>query len=317
MESEISSNLNISNNLTEYNLYHDLDKLINIIKSFNGCIFGEFIRDYYFNVCLLNKKTKKHYNLDNINNINIIFPNNSIIMNFIRILNQHYEIYKELNNDNINTYNLIYHYIEDNRRYYIILKLNILSNSSNNITNNHNINKLTYDIDCNLLAIETNSLYLINKNLSYYYCDYYKNSLSHFSKIFNRTLNKTFSLTKKSYNFDNYINNIDECYKLVKNNWIMDDYYNTNNNNISILFKWKNNNNKNYRLNYNDKDFKKLKSLDNCVICGNKFTFNCVVINTSCNHNFHWECGDKDVGLKYWILNHKNSCPICRQEKFI
>ena len=96
----------------------------------------------------------------------------------------------------------------------------------------------------------------------------------------------------------------------------MDDNYNENNN-MPILFKWKNNNNKNYRLKYNEEDFKKLKSIDKCVICGINFNPNCIVINTTCNHNFHWECGDEGIGLKYWILNHKNNCPICRSDKFI
>ena len=56
--------------------------------------------------------------ISNINNINIIFSNNTIIKYFIRILSFNYEIYKDIedvNNNKINTYNLIYNYLQDNK----------------------------------------------------------------------------------------------------------------------------------------------------------------------------------------------------------
>jgi hypothetical protein len=125
------------NNLKNYNYKHfELDKLLNIIKSFNGNIFGEIIRDYYINVKLLGNCINN--NEIYFENINIIFQNNTIIKFFIRILSQNYEIYKEINKINydvnfrFDTYNLIYNYIIDNVYKSKILKLNIFSNNTDN-----------------------------------------------------------------------------------------------------------------------------------------------------------------------------------------
>ena len=72
----------------------------------------------------------------------------------------------------------------------------------------------------------------------------------------------------------------------------MDDYYNKE---ISVLFKWKNVN-KDIRLLYSEDEKKKLVNNNECTICGSKFNDEDIVINTKCNHNFHWLCSN-DIGL--------------------
>ena len=95
---------------------------------------------------------------------------------------------------------------------------------------------------------------------------------------------------------------------MVKNNFIMDDIYN---NNISIFIKWENID-KNSRLYYSEKERNKLKNNDKCIICSSKFHYADIIINTQCNHNFHWVCCNNN-GLRNWVMNFKISCPICRE----
>ena len=159
-----------------------------------------------------------------------------------------------------------------------------------------------------------NSLYLIYRNDPLFHTDNYHNNYDNYNIIFNRIINKKFAFIKINFNLQYYILFIDEAYNLLKKKWVMDDYYHNNN---SILFNWSKKNDNNYRLNYNEEDYIKLKSNNNCVICGCDFTENCIVINTRCNHNFHWYCNNTTSGLKYWIKHHKNSCPVCRSENFI
>lgn len=295
--------------------HFQLDKLFNIIQSFNGNIFGEPIRDYYINYKLLNK----NYTDITFDNINIIFHNKNIIKYFIRIISNNYEIYKENNliDDKYikyETYILYYNYLADNKYNIKILKLNIFTNNICIYLKNNNIYSLTNDLDCNQLATNDKSLFLIMKDDSLYHNLFYKNNFNNFNVVFNRVLNKRFSIVKKDFKFNNYINNIDAAYNLLKQDWTMDDYYY---NNICILFNWKNKDSNNYRLKYSKEDYNKLKSNESCIICGSNFTNDCTVINTICNHNFHWYCNKDKHGLKYWVENHNISCPICRLQDFI
>ena len=290
-----------------------LDKLINIIQALNGNIFGETIRDY----SIRNKLLDKNFNNINFNNINIIFNNNTIIKYFIRILSFNYEIYKESANNihsinsKIITYNLIYNYLYNNEYKAKILKLHIFPISLCNFLKYKNIEKLTYDLDCNQFFMNSHSLYL-NHN-KYYLNNYIFENLTfnNFNIQFNRIRNEKFSFIKKNINFSDYIYNIDQAYSLVNNGWIMDDFHNPVRDTSCILLKWRNRDKDNYRYNYNTEKYKKLKNNDSCTICGVNFTSECIVINTSCNHNFHWYCNNNH-GLKYWIQNHNNNCPICR-----
>lgn len=292
-----------------------LDKLINIIHSLNGNIFGEIIRDYNIKNILLQDTIN---DISNINNINIIFSNNTIIKYFIRILSFNYEIYKDIedvNNNKINTYNLIYNYLQDNKYKIKILKINIFPFSLSNFLKHRNIEKLTYNLDCNQFFMNNNSLYLLCNKNSLYPSSFQQLTFNNFNIHFSRIKNNKFSFTKKNLDFSEYLYNIDQAYSLVNNGWIMDDYHN-NKNTSCILLKWKNKDKNNYRCNFNLCKYNQLKTNDSCSICSTNFTDDCIIINTGCNHNFHWYCNNKH-GLKYWIQHHNNSCPICRLSDFI
>lgn len=289
------------------NKNYEFDKFLNIVKSFNGKIFGDIVK-YYIN--------NQHNEIDINNlNINIIFDNENIIKRFIRVINLHYEIYKDLlvkklEKNKITKYYLILpedtYYNENNKYNKRIININIFDNK-NTIINNLYISKFSNNIDINLLAFNNNSLFLIDSP-SLFSCKFNKNIFKiSFNNIFNRIINKRFSIIIKTLNFENYIENLNECYKLVKNDLIMDDYYNKD---ISILFKWKNINKK-IRLLYSENDKNKLNNNNECIICKNNFNNEDIIINTKCNHNFHWLCNNDTFGLKNWI-NCNKSCPICR-----
>ncbi len=298
------------------NNHLQLDKLFNIIQSFNGNIFGETIRDYNIKTKLLDNDFNIYFN--NINNINIIFNNNTIIKYFIRILSFNYEIYKVVsdNNNKITTYNLIYNYLNNDEYIIKILNINIFSFSLCNFLKYKNIEKLTYDLDCNQFFMNNDSLYLISNKNPFYPYTLQQLSFTNFNKYFNRIKNNKFSFIKKNMNFNEYLYNIDQAYFLVNNGWFMDDFHNIKRDTSCVLLKWKNKDDNNYRCNYDIEKYNKLKNNDNCSICGSKFTNECIIINTSCNHNFHWYCNNKR-GLKYWIQEYNNSCPICRLTDFI
>ena len=107
------------------------------------------------------------------------------------------------------------------------------------------------------------------------------------------------------------IDNLNKCAELINNGWIMDDFYLKEK--TSILFLWKNRNN-NIRTSFNDDKLKKLENFNNCIICSSDFKEGDLVINTKCNHNFHWNCDNNISGIKEWISNFSHNCPICRCE---
>jgi hypothetical protein len=286
------------------NSYYELDKLLNISKSFNGKIFGDIIRDYYMGLINNNSGDVDINNLS----FNIIFDSETTTRKFIRIISQHYEINKNLliNDKNINSYYVVINYINDNNYESKIVNLNIIE-SINNISYNYYISDLTHNIDLNMLSLSNNSLLLLDL---FSYFNYNSTINFSFNGVLYRNCNKIFSFIIKPININMYINNLDIAYKIVNNNFRMDDYYN---NSISVLFKWKDRN-KNIRINYCENKKKQLNENSECTICSSEFKDDDIVINTNCNHNFHWICcNNANTGLKNWIQNFKVSCPICRK----
>jgi hypothetical protein len=274
-------------------LNYEIDKLINITNSLNGIIYGEFIRTYYINNKLLNLPN------NDMNEICIIYNDFNILTHYIRVLLLNFELYQSANNSFI--YDLILKYYDNGKITFKVLKLNICINNS--IITNYIINKNICNLDCNLLSLNINSLYILNYN--------YQNINLSFAIIYNRILNKKFSFLEIDNN--SIINNIEKSIELIKNSWVMDDIY--LNKDCIVLLLWKNRVNQNFRLHYTKEEYNVLYSNDNCCICGSDFNDEDIIINTKCNHNFHWKCNvttDK-CGLKYWLEKFSNNCPICRK----
>jgi hypothetical protein len=273
----------------------NLDKLVNTVGIFNGIIYGDFISQYYFEKNILGN----NLNID-FENINIIFYNYNDSISFLRLLKTLFEIYNR-NCNSQNYFKILLNYNYQNKDYSKVKNLNIFLN-----VNFINLNFYTYYLDINLISLQNGGLNLIKYENS-------ENNYIKFSSILNRIINKKFSFIDKNYSY-NIFNNIDICIQLILNGWIMDDYYLKNE--TSVIFLWKNVNN-NIRTSFKENDLNKLKSGNLCSICSSEFKDNDLVINTKCNHNYHWKCDNCDnnnSGIKNWISKFSHKCPICRCE---
>lgn len=288
--SNIDDISNISN-IASYNYKHkfnneSLDILIKTVEILNGKIYGEFVSLYFIPKKILNK------DYTSFENINVIFNDVNDRTVFIRLLRNVFEIYT---NGNDSSYMILFKIPND--QYTYIVNLNIYIKTNYIDLKNH-----TNYIDINLLSISGDGVNLINYLNS-------ENNIQKYSLIFNRIMNKKFSLI--SYYYDSILECFDKAYYLIQNNWIMDDYYLEKE--MSVLFYWKNRNI--IRTTYNENENKKLVEGNVCSICSNEFNNNDIVVNTKCNHNFHWCCGaENNLGIKYWILNYSHKCPMCRCE---
>jgi len=376
------------NNIDDLDDFLDrIIRLIKLINCYNGIIFGDLIINLFLinnnfkknKIFNINKDNiKKYFELDkkilnDINDINIIFDNKNIISCFTNFLiSDIFNLFKfhryYIKNDIVNKF-VIYQFSFFNK----IINLNIISNAISNKHFINNLNLLTNNIDFNFIYYYKDNLYFF-KNILNYNNNLNNNQLtsSHLIlnnndeastssnitnniviakndiKLINRICNKTFSLVQKDYYIKNHLENINICYNMVLDDYLMDDYiltemykskknickrirttgfYDKNllKNTIGIIFfKWSDREQlekKKLRNLYKKEDYKKILSQDECIICSNKFKDNDIIINTSCNHNFHWktDCNlNIDCpGVSNWITNHKYNCPICRFENFI
>jgi hypothetical protein len=281
----------------------NLDKLVKTVEIFNGLIYGDFISQYYIKNFILGNEYGNELDFENIN---IIFNTFNDRVNFLRLIHNIFEIYNS-NYRSQNNFKILIKYDENN-----LNKPNLKSQVKNlNIYNNiiyNDLNFYTYFLDINLISIEKGGLNIIKYENS-------NNNLGIFNTILNRIINKKFSFID-DYSYDIF-NNINKCVELINNGWIMDDFYLKDK--TSVFFFWKNIHKYNIRTTFTHIDNEKIKSDDLCSICSSNFKDNDIIINTKCNHNFHWDCNyggtSKNIsGLKNWISKFSHKCPICRYE---
>lgn len=77
------------------------------------------------------------------------------------------------------------------------------------------------------------------------------------------------------------------------------------------------------RTKYSSSKIDRMLSQNECLLCNERFQPLDIVINTRCNHNFHWSCchntSDGSIrchGLVEWVKRDKTSCPCCRTVMF-
>jgi hypothetical protein len=194
-------------------------------------------------------------------------------------------------------------------------KFNIIQISPNKFKLPHNINlnivllskslfKVSeLDFDINLLTENERSLYVrFIPNIFKYIPD-------KLTFLKNRIVTKHFTIVPSSNNeVMNYVISnerqitlINKAFELVANNWIMDDLYHQKT--IWLVGKWEHLVCK-----------KKYLECIECSLCHDKFKPNDLVLNTVCNHTFHWNCNSTN-GLMHWAKDH-STCPYCRSEMF-
>lgn len=166
-----------------------------------------------------------------------------------------------------------------------------------------------FDVD--LLVEDDSSLYIRNFPTNITFC------IDKFSWIRDRILNKKFCIISNNTSLKEIAYVIEKAIHMVKSGWTMDDILLFDKSWIVakwIDFYFKCNN---LRSKYDTDKINKLKSCDECCLCQEKFSHNDIVINTLCNHNFHWQCPNNEKGLSTWVKNqNKNTCPFCRNTMF-
>ena len=118
---------------------------------------------------------------------------------------------------------------------------------------------------------------------------------------------------------------IDRSLRLVMRGWVMDDMLLGNK--TWVLAQWNvlTNELKMVRNKYDKEKYEQMICNTECAICNEEFKPTDIIINTKCNHNFHWNdmcttyLQNKTVrckGLKEWVKRGKITCPVCRQFMF-
>ena len=103
---------------------------------------------------------------------------------------------------------------------------------------------------------------------------------------------------------------IESAIKMVSNDWFMDDFVQKEKS--WIVARWANVCNKALEI----RQSVDIKRCDECCLCQEKFKQDDIILNTVCNHNYHWNCGENS-GLVQWVkVQGKLSCPFCRNNMF-
>jgi hypothetical protein len=117
---------------------------------------------------------------------------------------------------------------------------------------------------------------------------------------------------------------VDNTMSMIVNGWTMDDLIWGDETwvvNKWITFQMRP---KDIRTKYTIHKIERMLAQDECMLCNEKFSPTDIVINTRCNHNFHWgPCQSSDdngaikcYGLVEWVKQNKITCPCCRTAMF-
>lgn len=182
--------------------------------------------------------------------------------------------------------------------------------------------RLPCDFDVNMFAENSNSLYTrttytsLNK-----LCD-------KINFIQERIRKKEFCSLEDSYSKtpEQIKNIIDRALRLSMKGWVMDDMLLGEKTWVIAQWSILSNDLKMVRKSYDIEKYNQMSHMTECAICNETFAETDFVINTRCNHNFHWsECcyqsrtNSQSVrckGLKEWLKRAHITCPICRQFMF-
>lgn len=278
-----------------------IENLISHIKAFDGDIFGGVIRDYRTN------------GFPYIKDINCRIDNLLVII-FMNTLQLHYDV-RELPSG-LNGY-----FVEYSKRLHISSRQ---ENSAHIIVDIVTLSRaewirLPCDFDINLLAENAFSCYVrsnyptLNKVVDRY------------GFIHKRLKNALFALLEpcNSKSCDEVKHLIDRSVRLVTRDWIMDDSLIGKSSWLVNYWLIVSSLTTSCRTVFDKREVEVLKVQTECSLCNEVFKPRDIVINTKCNHNFHWsqerlESVTTDgtsicKGLREWMRLGNSSCPICRK----
>ena len=283
-----------------HNIQKLLDNIFVHIKAFDGDIFGGAIRDY------------KTLNLPYVKDINCRID--SMLLNiFIQTLHIHFDVVEyplEIDGK----------FVLINKKLRVALKDKVNVATCINIVIMSRVEwlRLPCDFDVNILAENSSSLFVRS---SYITLNRFVDKLGYVIKrINNMVFAQLDSTSNKTPDEINYV--VYRAASLVDGGWTMDD---------TILGKegfvvntWKTflTDAKNKRTSYDTAKLKLTTSQRECSLCNEEFDESDIVINTCCNHNFHWDKQKYNSnsncckGLSEWVHVGKTSCPLCRKPMF-
>lgn len=284
----------ISRSNTERDMLLAYNKVVSVTKAFDGDIFGGYIRDW--RIC----------SETSFNDIDVrIEP--MYYKPFLKVLSTDFVIKQNSKNCNYASFDLYFKEATES----LIIRVDVVTVVR--------ILWLQYplDFDINALAENSTSMYVRG--------DVFDNIVDPLNHIKERICQRTFSLVSCTEDDRDKINKVERAIQLVKNGWMMDD--NMLARKCWVVAYWTNirSQPKQIRLYDKDKDIKLMTEHSLCSCCHELFQENDIVVNTPCNHNFHWVCKTldhnykecSDSGLKCWIWKqNKNSCPACREKIF-
>lgn len=270
------------------------NELVSYVKAFNGDIYGSFVRDWKvlgIILCNLNIQTR----LD---------P--SYISVFLNILSTKYKVYITKADDYLNS-NLV------------LTSLKIVPLNSDTYDFFPITMEIIYipksrfhlqrcDFDVNLLAENSTSIYIYKYEIpgSMHISDKIGYVKDRICKNYFCLLNKTSSILEDPVSVNRLI---ESANVLVQKGWVMDDHILSDES--WILSTWQN------LMRQKSRKRKVLQNSCDCSLCQEEFEETDIVLNTCCNHTFHWQCKSNQGGIKKWVDNHQNiSCPICRSNMF-
>jgi hypothetical protein len=272
-----------------------IEELILHIKAFDGDIYGGVLRDY------------KSSGIPYIKDINCRIDN-IVLYVFINILQLHFEV-KELTTPFSNYFvdysKKLQVYPKHDSSVYAILDIVTLSRSE--------WMRLPCDFDVNVLAENSISSFIRSNYVS---MNKFVDKYGHVQK---RIREGQFALLEpcSQKSADEVKQLIDRGTRLLSRQWIMDDSIQGKDSWIVNYWIMMTTAGVFVRSSFDTKQVEMLKAQCECSLCGEAFQPNDVVLNTKCNHNFHWSNdaveGKSCKGLREWMRLGNSSCPICRK----
>lgn len=272
---------------------HVINDIVATTKIFSGDVYGSVVRDIR-----ISGKTE-------VNDIDIRIDY-CYIKPYLTILNTRYTVepvlpFKTYNGINIYSYK-VSHRQSDLPFSPIVIDIVLM---------NPKMFKMAFiDFDVNLFAENDTCLYLRTIPYPLKYC------VDKVSLIKQRISSKTFSIVDTfgpQKNFQDIVSVVNKAVEMtLLGNWTMDDFYSKP---TWIVGRWDNIVIGKHKRKHTKEMYHQMISQNECCLCHDRFKPKDLVLNTACNHNFHWMC-NLNTGLKVWIEQSKTCCPVCRSNMF-
>jgi hypothetical protein len=267
-----------------------MDNIIKIIKSFQGDVFGAYVRETFFST----QNETKNIPIDVRIEDHVFFYMMHVFAIFFKV-----DIVMVAPN-------------------LVSLGLTGLDNTSVYKVNIHKYspsrwNEIPINFDVDMLVTNANAVFIrpnlfLNFNL-------YPNKIE---LIKNRIVNRRFAIVSvPAFPSKHIMRMMHQANDMVLEGWVMDDIFCKKSTWVTNRWDMFDNSPQCIRTSYTENEIRTMQNQDQCSLCHEKFQSDNIVVNTCCNHNFHWKCcGDENstCGLFTWFqIQDKFMCPYCRQ----